>query len=89
MQAAAAWRALCAHCTEVDSRVTGLGVSDVQGNMQALFIEVNCESAFFLFTVGEYGHQKHGTFPGILFVPPEVIIITITASAVESGDGSL
>ena len=83
------WGALCAHCTEVDSRVTELGVSDVQGNMQAGFIEVNCESAFFLFTVGDDGHQQHGPFPGILFVPPEVIIITIAASAVERGRGSL
>ena len=40
-------------CTEVESGVTGLGVSDVQGNMQAGLIEVSCESAFFLVTIRE------------------------------------
>ena len=53
VQAAGAWGALCAHCTEVESRVTGLGVFDVQGYMQAGLIEVSCESAFLLVTIRE------------------------------------
>jgi hypothetical protein len=56
VQAAGAWGALCAHCTEVDSGVTGLGVFDVQGNMQAGSIEVNCQSAFFLVAIREDGY---------------------------------
>ena len=83
------WGALCAHCTEVDSRVTGLGISDVQGNMQAGFIELNCESAFFLFTIGDDGHQSLGFFSRILSVQPEGLISTITESAIERGRGSL
>ena len=43
-------------CTEVESGVTGLGVSDVQGNMQAGSIEVNCQSAFFLVAIREDGY---------------------------------
>ena len=89
MQAAGAWGSLCACCTEVESRVTGLGVSDVQGSMQAGFIEVNCESAFFLFTIREDGHQHLKAFPRMLSVPPEVVRRTITESAVERGHGSL
>ena len=89
MQAAGAWGALCAHCTEVDSGVTGLGVSDVQGNMQAGLIEVSCESAFFLVTIREDGHQCLGAFSRMLSVPPEILRITITESAVERGHASL
>ena len=89
MQAAGAWGSLCACCTEVESRVTGMGVSDVQGSMQAGFIEVNCESAFFLFTIGKDRHQHLGAFPRVLSVPPEVVNITITGSAVERGHASL
>jgi len=61
----------------------------VQGNMQAGFIEVNCESAFLLVTIGEDGHQGLGAFPRILSEPPEIIRSTITESAVERGFGSL
>ena len=78
MQAAGAWGALCAHCTEVESRVTGLGVFDVQGYIQAGLIEVSCESAFFLVTIREDGHQCLGAFSRMLSVPPEVLKITIT-----------
>ena len=89
VQAAGAWGALCAHCTEVESRVTRMGVSDVQENMQAGFIEVSCESAFFLVTIGEDERQCLGSFPRMLSVPPEILRITITESAVERGHGSL
>ena len=89
MQAAGGWGALCTHCTEVDSRVTGLWVSDVQGNMQAGSIEVSCESAFFLFPIGEDRCQQFKAFPRMLSVPPEVVRSTITESAVERGRGSL
>ena len=61
----------------------------MQGNKQAGFIELNCESAFFLFTIGDDVHQSLRFFPGILSVPPEVLRSTITESAVESGPGSL
>ena len=61
----------------------------MQGNMQAVFVELNCESSFFLFTIGEDGHQQHGAFPGMLSVPPEILKITITESTVERGHGSL
>ena len=60
----------------------------MQGNLQAGFIEVNCESAFFLFAIGEDGHQSRGTFPRMLSVPPEVLRITITESTVDGGHGS-
>ena len=89
MQAAGGWGTLCAHCTEVESRVTGLGVSNVQGNMQAGLIDVNSESAFFLFTIGEDGYQCLGAVSRMLSVPPEVVNSTITGSTVERGHGSL
>ena len=89
MQAAGASGALCAHYTEVESRVTRLGVSDMQGTMKAGFIEVNCESAFFLVAIRECGYQCLGAFPRMLSVPPEGLRSTITESAVERGHGSL
>ena len=89
VQAAGAWGALCAHCTEVNSRVTGLGVSDVQGNMQAGSFEVNCQSSFFLVAIRECGYQCFGAFPRMLLVPPDGLQSTITESAVERGHGSL
>lgn len=57
--------------------------------MQAHFIEVNCESSFFLFTIGDDGHKSLGAFPRILSVPPEVISILIAESAGEKGHGTL
>ena len=57
--------------------------------MQTGFIEVNCESAFFFFTIGEDGHQCLGGFPRMLSVPPEILRSTVTESAVERGPGSL
>jgi len=89
MQAAGAGGSLCPHCTEVNCRVTGLRVCDVQGNMQAGSVEVSCESAFFLVAIGEYGYQHFGAFPGMLLVPPEGLRSTVAESAVERGYGSL
>ena len=56
--------------------------------MPALFVEVNCESTFFFFSTREYRHEKLGAFPRLLSVPPEVIRIAITESAVERSHGS-
>ena len=61
----------------------------MQGNLQAGFIEVNSESAFLLFAIGEDGYQSLEAFPRMLFVPPEVRRITVTETTVDRGHGSL
>lgn len=57
--------------------------------MQVGFIEVNCESVFFLVTTGEDGHQSLGALPRMLSVPPEILSSTITESAFERGQTSV
>lgn len=69
-------RSTVCSCTETDSWVTGLGVSDVQGNMPAVFVEMNCESSFSPLEK-KWTWATYGLFQ-ILSVPPEGIRSTIS-----------
>ena len=60
----------------------------MQGKMSAVFVEVNGESTFFFFSTREYRCEQLGAFPRLLAVPPKVIRIAITKSAVERSHGS-